>query len=133
MSTIANEDPQESANRMVPKSLAIFNNVSESSSSMAMTQECTRTTDYNRADSFAQNWFNGNCLTAEITYHAMIVKILQKERLLLCFTHMHIEVEWILILKLRKEYLNNYFLKRIAPSLFDLFLMSSDWNCGQCM
>ena len=129
MSTIANEDPQESANRMVPKSLAIFSNVSESSSSMAMTQECTRTTDYNRADSFAQNWFNGNCLTAEITY----VNIERKERLLLYFTHLHIEVEWILILKLRKECLNSYFFKRIAPSLFDLFLMSSEWNCGQCM
>ena len=67
--------------------------------------------------------------------HIMRWLLKSNEKNVFCsiFTHLHIEVEWILILKLRKECLNSYFFKRIAPSLFDLFLMSSEWNCGQCM
>ena len=66
MSTVANEDPQESANRLVPKSLALSNSNNNNgafeaaSMMMASNQESSRTTASNRGSAqFADGWPSG--------------------------------------------------------------------------
>ena len=63
MSTMANEDPEESANRLVPKSLANSFNHNEPSSTTATStasNDTSKTTDSNRGPAFFDGWQRGN-------------------------------------------------------------------------